>query len=67
MRISGGREQEVVIETDEFLLDAIGITVDDVVAQVSEANIDTSGGTLEEDGKIYVIKGRGRGAHLRGP
>ncbi len=60
VRISGGREREVIVETDEFLLDAFGITVDDVAARVSEANVDTSGGTLEEDGKIYVIKGVGR-------
>ncbi len=60
VRISGGREREVIIETDEFLLDAIGITVDDVATRVAEANIDSSGGTLEEDGKIYVIKGVGR-------
>ena len=27
---SSGREREVIVETDEFLLDAFGITVDDV-------------------------------------
>lgn len=60
VRISGGREREVVVETDEFQLDAFGITVDDVVARIEQANIDTSGGTLEEDGRIYVVKGVGR-------
>ncbi len=64
VRISGGREREVIVETDEFLLDSFGITVDDVASRVREANMDTSGGTLEEEGKIYVIKGVGRFSDL---
>lgn len=60
VRISGGREREVIVETDEFQLDAFDITVDDVAARIEQANLDTSGGTLEEEGRIYVIKGVGR-------
>jgi HAE1 family hydrophobic/amphiphilic exporter-1 len=56
VRISGQEEKEVVIETDPYLLDAYGLSVDEVAARIQSLNRNISGGSVVEFGRRYVIK-----------
>lgn len=55
--ITGDEEKEVLIETNKYLLDAYGITADQIVQQIQNVNRNVSGGTIVEMGKKYIIKG----------
>ena len=55
--ISGGEEKEVVVETNNYLLDAFNISADQIVQQIQAVNRNVSGGTIVEMGKKYIIKG----------
>lgn len=55
--LSGDEEKEVLIETNKYLLDAHGITADQIVQQIQNVNRNVSGGTIVEMGKKYIIKG----------
>jgi len=55
--LSGAEEKEVLIETNKYLLDAHGITADQIVTQIQNVNRNVSGGTIVEMGKKYIIKG----------
>lgn len=55
--ITGAEEKEVLIETNNYLLDAYGITAGQIVQQIQNVNRNVSGGTIVEMGKKYIIKG----------
>ena len=55
--ISGDQEREVLIETNQYLLDAYGITMDGISTKINNFNESVSGGTIEEMGLSYVVKG----------
>ncbi len=55
--ITGAEEKEVLIETNNYLLDAYGITAGQIVQQIQNINRNVSGGTIVEMGKKYIIKG----------
>jgi HAE1 family hydrophobic/amphiphilic exporter-1 len=59
VRLSGGQEKEVVLETDPNLLASFGLTVNDLVAKIGNYNRNVSGGYIEELGRKYIIKGLG--------
>ncbi len=59
VRISGLEEKEVAIETDPYLLEAYGLTVDGVAARIQALNRNISGGSIVEFGRRYVIRGVG--------
>lgn len=55
--LTGTEEKEVLIETDQFKLDAYGITTSQIVQEIQNMNRNVSGGTIVEMGKKYIIKG----------
>ena len=55
--LSGDEEKEVLIETNKYLLDAHGLTANQIVQQIQNVNRNVSGGTIVEMGKKYIIKG----------
>lgn len=55
--LTGTEEKEVLIETEPYLLDAYGLSADDVVQKIQAMNRNVSGGTVVEMGKKYIIKG----------
>ncbi len=57
VEISGEEEKEVVIETDSYLLEAFGLSLDDVVNGITSYNQTASGGSITEMGLRYLIKG----------
>jgi HAE1 family hydrophobic/amphiphilic exporter-1 len=59
VEIIGGEEKEVVIHTTPYLLKAYGLTLSIVAEQIQNSNRTLSGGSIEELGLKYVIRGMG--------
>ncbi len=55
--VSGDQEEEVLIETNQYMLDAFDLTLDDISTKISNFNESVSGGSIEEMGLNYVVKG----------
>jgi len=55
--ISGDQEREVLIETNQYLLDSYGLTLSDISTKINNFNTSISGGSIEEMGMKYVVKG----------
>jgi len=55
--VTGGEKKEVFIETNNYLLNAYGITASQIAQQIQNVNRNVSGGTIVEMGKKYIIKG----------
>ncbi|MCB0259070.1 MAG: efflux RND transporter permease subunit, partial [Calditrichaeota bacterium] len=59
VEIIGAEEKIVVVETDRYQLEAQGLTLATVAAQIQASNINASGGSIVEKGKRYLIKSVG--------
>ncbi|MBN2357200.1 efflux RND transporter permease subunit [candidate division KSB1 bacterium] len=59
VELLGQEEKEVVVETDEYLLNAYNVTPATVVNRIRSYNRNSSGGSIVEMGRKYVIKGVG--------
>ncbi|MBR8536180.1 efflux RND transporter permease subunit [Carboxylicivirga sediminis] len=57
IRISGEEEAEVMVVADPQLLDANGLTTASVLTTINNFNQNVSGGSIEEMGQRYIIKG----------
>ena len=57
VEVSGSEENEVLIETNEYLLDAFGLTLDELSNRIQNFNQSISGGSITEMGLKYVVKG----------
>ncbi len=55
----GKEEKEVLIETNKYMLDAYGISSDDIINKIQSMNRNVSGGSIVEMGTRYIIKGSG--------
>jgi HAE1 family hydrophobic/amphiphilic exporter-1 len=59
VELTGAQEKEVRIETNQYLLDAHKITIDQIVQKIQSLNQNLSGGSIVEMGTKYIIKGAG--------
>jgi HAE1 family hydrophobic/amphiphilic exporter-1 len=59
VEILGAEEKEIVVSTTPYLLEAHGLTAAQVADKIQNANRSISGGSIEETGLKYVIKGLG--------
>ena len=59
-RVLGGREREVRIDVDPVVLDSLGLSLDQLAARLRAANVDIDAGTLEEGGRVYLVRSRQR-------
>jgi hydrophobic/amphiphilic exporter-1 (mainly G- bacteria), HAE1 family len=59
VKLSGEEVAEVHVVTDEYLLKAYGITAENLASKIQSYNRNVSGGTIEENGTNYSIKGVG--------
>lgn len=59
VELTGTQENEIRIETNQYLLDAHNITIDQVVQKIKNLNQNVSGGSIVEMGTKYIIKGAG--------
>jgi HAE1 family hydrophobic/amphiphilic exporter-1 len=57
VQIAGQEEEEVIINTDNYLLQAYGLTADNIVQKINNLNRNVSGGTITEGGFQYTVKG----------
>ncbi|MBI9053547.1 MAG: efflux RND transporter permease subunit [Bacteroidales bacterium] len=55
--LTGTEEKEILIETEQYKLDAFGLTTSQIVQEIQDVNRNVSGGTIVEMGKKYIIKG----------
>jgi hydrophobic/amphiphilic exporter-1 (mainly G- bacteria), HAE1 family len=58
-RVSGGRERQVVIEPDPYLLKAYGLSFGELRQLIQAANVDASGGQIEDNERSYVVHAMG--------
>ncbi|RMG46490.1 MAG: efflux RND transporter permease subunit [Acidobacteria bacterium] len=59
-RVLGGRVREIQVRLDRARLDGYGLDIGTVAAQLAAANRDVNAGTLEEGGRVYVVRGVSR-------
>jgi HAE1 family hydrophobic/amphiphilic exporter-1 len=57
VEVSGAEENEVLIETNQYLLDAFGLSLDELTSRIQNFNQSISGGSITEMGMKYVVKG----------
>ncbi|OFX89970.1 MAG: acriflavine resistance protein B [Bacteroidetes bacterium GWF2_33_16] len=57
--LTGTEEKEILIETEQYKMDAYGLTTSQIVQEIQNMNRNVSGGTIVEMGKKYIIKGSG--------
>lgn len=55
--LTGTEVKEIQINTDQYKLDAYGLSVDQLVSKIQSMNRNVSGGTIVEMGTKYIIKG----------
>jgi HAE1 family hydrophobic/amphiphilic exporter-1 len=57
--IAGHEQSEVVVQTNNHLLQSYNLTANDVATRIASYNRNVSGGTIEEQGTRYSVKGLG--------
>ena len=57
VEVSGSEENEVLIETDQYMLDAFGLSLEELNSRIQNFNQSISGGSITEMGMKYVVKG----------
>jgi HAE1 family hydrophobic/amphiphilic exporter-1 len=57
VEVDGVEEIEVLVETNETLLEAYQLDISTISSQISNYNEDVSGGSIVEMGKRYIIRG----------
>ncbi|MGM0531234.1 MAG: efflux RND transporter permease subunit, partial [Bacteroidota bacterium] len=57
IEVSGDEEAELLIQTESYLMDAHGLSMDEISSRIQAFNRDISGGTLEEKGTEYLVTG----------
>ena len=62
--IEGDAEKEILVTLDPYRLEAFGQDADGVIAALTAANEDVSGGILREAQQSYQVKGLGRLADI---
>ncbi|HAK50956.1 MAG TPA: hypothetical protein DCM54_03490, partial [Gammaproteobacteria bacterium] len=60
VRVTGGREKELRIELDRYKLDAFNVSLAQVEQRLQAENQDFNAGTLEQDSKIFLVRGMSR-------
>jgi len=60
VRVTGGREKEVQVLLDRYLMEAHGVTISLLTSRLRALNIDISAGTLEEGDSVYLVRGLSR-------
>lgn len=57
VEISGKEENEVLISTNQYLLDAFGLSMAEIANKIESFNKNVSGGKIVENDTKYIIKG----------
>lgn len=57
VKLAGEEVAEVLVETDPYLMKAYNITASDISSKIQSYNRNVSGGSIEENGVNYSVKG----------
>ncbi len=57
VELSGQEENEIIINTDQYRLEAQGLTLDEISGRIQNFNRNVSGGRISEMGLQYIVKG----------
>ncbi|KPK87981.1 acriflavine resistance protein B, partial [bacterium SM23_31] len=57
VRLMGQDVKEIVIKTDQYVLDAFGLSASSLASRIRQYNQNVAGGTLTEMGTRYTIRG----------
>jgi len=58
--VTGGRNREIKIVLQPYKLKAYELDAQDIKGKISSTNIDASGGRIEDNEKVYIVKGIGK-------
>ena len=56
VRVSGGLEQEILVELNEQMLASLGISIQEVTSRLGQENINLTGGTLRDGEARYLVR-----------
>ena len=56
VKISGGLEQEIQIEPDQYKLAQLGLTISDISSRLRQENINLSGGAIKQGTQLYLVR-----------
>ncbi len=56
VKISGGLEQEIQIEPDQYKLAQLGLTISDISTRLRQENINLSGGAIKQGTQLYLVR-----------
>jgi len=62
--LSGGREKEIVVRMKPYHLMAYDLQPRDIISKIQSTNINQSGGEIEDNEKVYTVKGIGEFQNL---
>ena len=57
VEVDGAEELEVLVETNDYLLNSFNIDISSIVGSINAYNLDVSGGSIVEMGKRYIVRG----------
>ena len=63
VRVTGGRQKEVQVLVDRYRMEAYGVSLDMLENRLRNDNADVSAGTLEENDRIFQVRGISRFRH----
>jgi HAE1 family hydrophobic/amphiphilic exporter-1 len=57
VEVDGAEELEVLVETNDYLLNSFNLDISTIVSSINAYNQDVSGGSIVEMGKRYIVRG----------
>ena len=55
--VDGAEELEVLVETSDYLLNSFALDISTITSRINSYNQNVSGGSIEEMGKRYIVRG----------
>lgn len=56
VKVSGGLEDEILIQVDQQRLAQLGVSIDQIAARIRAENVNLSGGRLEEGSQRFLVR-----------
>lgn len=56
VKISGGLEQEIQVEPDQYKLAQLGLSISDISSRLRQENINLSGGAIKQGSQLYLVR-----------
>ncbi|MCF6289301.1 MAG: efflux RND transporter permease subunit [Proteobacteria bacterium] len=56
VKISGGLEQQIQVEPDQYKLAQLGLSISDISNRLLQENINLSGGAIKQGSQLYLVR-----------